>query len=395
MFRRYTSCRVGPPEALTSAWPLPRAGHFVGLISVVFVMSAMCFGQSASSLTLGPGDVLVGRTSNPDSGRESDVIRVDLVTGIHEVLASGGALGAPFSIVTDASGKVIIASWQGGNIVSVDPALFVPEGPTNQTIVGSGNALRSPRGLAIDSDGFLYVSAQPFSEDGRIVRVDPSSYDPADPEANQELIASGGPIDMSGGIVVAPSGDIFVTGTEPSGAIVRIDPDSFDPGDVESNQSIVASGLLFPRTLTLDSDGFLFVATFEDEVYRVDPASYDAGNPEGNRDLVASFAVDCGICPLAIEASGSLLLLDSSNFLPPHHDLVRIDQDAFDPGQPSANQTLLTSIEDIHEGNLLLGLWVVPVPEPGIVVTRITALLSLGFIAARRLRHWDRPGLHR
>ncbi len=350
---------------------------------------ATCFAYPASALTLAPGDVLVGRPANFDSGRESDVVRVDLVSGTFEVLTSGGALQSPNNIVTDHSGNVIVANWQGGDLVSVDPRQFAPGGPTNQTIVGSGDALRFPTGLAIDSEGFLYVAAGGFGgmADGHVVRVDPSRYDPAKPEANQELVASGGLIGFQGGIVVDESGTLFVA-SRGDNVVVAIDPDSFDPGDVESNQSVVASVFRFPAYLTIDSTGLLFVAVLggDEAVYRVDPSSYDPADPPGNRSVVATAPVE-DLGALAIEGSGRLLMLDSDNF-PYHHDLVRIDQDAFDPGQPSANQTLVASIEDIAEGFITLGLWVVPVPEPSPALLHLSAVATLaGISLSRRRRH--------
>ncbi len=362
-----TFCR--PPAPATMQ---PQRLFFRQLLLVVTLLVA----QPVAAFTLSPGDVLVGRGFNTDSSREGDVIRVNVADGTFEVLVSGGMVRSPNHIATDHAGRIIIAEWQNGPIIAVEP-----DGG-DQVIVGSGDLLKFPRGVAVGPDGHLYVSAGGFSDpDGRVVRIDMNDYDPLEPEANQQLVGTGGLLSYPGGIVVGPLGNLFVGATS-ADKIVMVDPDSFNPEEEEANQTIVGSRL-FPRSLAMDHDGTVFASFLNDDgAYHIDPASYSPQSPQANSTQIASFVQDCGVCSIATEASGQVLLLESINS-PPHHWLVRIDPSGFDSENPLANQTQLASIEDVRVGSVLAGLWVVPVPEPTSTIAQITALLTLGFLARR------------
>ena len=153
-----TFCR--PPAPATMQ---PQRLFFRQLLLVVTLLVA----QPVAAFTLSPGDVLVGRGFNTDSSREGDVIRVNVADGTFEVLVSGGMVRSPNHIATDHAGRIIIAEWQNGPIIAVEP-----DGG-DQVIVGSGDLLKFPRGVAVGPDGHLYVSAGGFSDpDGRVVRIE-------------------------------------------------------------------------------------------------------------------------------------------------------------------------------------------------------------------------------
>jgi hypothetical protein len=89
------------------------------------------------------------------------------------------------------------------------------------------------------------------------------------------------------------------------------------------------------------------------------------------------------VCSIAAEASGQILFLNSSNS-PVHHDIVRIDPNEFSSESPFENQSVLTSIDGIQDGNIATALWIVPVPEPAGAAAGVTPLVVIGFIAASR-----------
>jgi streptogramin lyase len=147
----------------------------------------------------------VGSESSANAGR---VVVLDPVTGDRNVISSGGLL----SSTTD------LAIAKNGDIYVLDRNSIVRlryNGTTHvwdQLLISTGGMFRSPRGIAVADNGYLYVA----DLTGRVFGVDPVS-------GVQKLIASSSSLINYHDVVVAPNGDIFISGEIFQGAgVIRL-----------------------------------------------------------------------------------------------------------------------------------------------------------------------------
>lgn len=163
------------------------------------------------------------------------------------------------------SGILYVAD--GSAIVAIDPGAYDPGDPdANREIVGSGGDLLGANDVALDADGVLFVA----TTQGPIVRVDPDAYEPGNPTSNQTRVGLGA---ASNGaeIAIGPTGELFVVETSVSSRIVRYDPSSFDPQNPAANQLATYTGFSLPTTVAFDSTHQLLVLD-SGGVFRLDPA---------------------------------------------------------------------------------------------------------------------------
>ncbi len=193
----------------------------------------------------------------------NNVFRVSptgFVTEVLDVLGTGTSLGnpqelgQPTDLVVDAQGNVFVSGFGKANVFRITPT-----GDTSIVLDATGDGvspLSSPRRLAVDGAGNLYVSASAPGS-GSVFRVTPGGV--------VTRIA-----DFGGGAVAASwEGDVYVTvGT----GVVRIDPSGTETtiltaaGDGQGNVLDVANAV------AVDAFGSVFVSGREsDNVFRVDP----------------------------------------------------------------------------------------------------------------------------
>jgi hypothetical protein len=126
--------------------------------------------------------------------RDAQILEIDLKNCEETVLSESGPLA-------DATDLIVVGSLVYGTddssgirgVVEVDLESGAQRIVTSSVGISLPNLVK-PNGITVDADGKLYVVDQGGSmgDDGRIVKVDPSvAYDPANPQANQTVIASG------------------------------------------------------------------------------------------------------------------------------------------------------------------------------------------------------------
>ena len=155
-------------------------------------------------------------------------------------LASLGLL-QPATAHADTAGVIYIVdeaccSGAKAGIIRVDPTA---PGGASQTIVSTGQLLGTPFGIALVGDGTLYVVGFSCCNNpgGSVIRVDPTK--PA--LANQTLVSSGQLLKSAYSIVIAPDGPLYVVDSTccgGNGGVIRIDPNL----PTDSNQSVISSG---------------------------------------------------------------------------------------------------------------------------------------------------------
>jgi hypothetical protein len=137
------------------------------------------------------------------------IVHVDLTSGAHTLIASGGKLFKPADVVIDANGDLLVADET--QILRVDPATG------SQEVVSFFGFPSALRGIALDVGGAILVT-DPGR--GRVVRVDPTT-------GAQTVLST-----RSGFDLFAPSGILVVTeGNLPIDAVIDIKPGS-DPNPV-------------------------------------------------------------------------------------------------------------------------------------------------------------------
>ena len=246
-------------------------------------------------------------------------------------------LGGPGGVAVDGSGNLYIADTWNHRIRRVDPS------GTITTVAGSGERghggddgpavqarLHSPRGLAVDGAGNLYIAD---SDNNRIRRVDPSGtittvagsgergYGGGDgPAVTAQLYYPRGlAVDSAGNLYIADTNNHRIRRVDPAGTITTV-AGTEEWGFSGDGGPAVAAQLYYPRGLATDSAGYLYIADWgNDRIRRVDPSGTIAtiagtgrtGSSGDNGPAVAAQLQNP--TGLAVDSAGNLLISDSWN----------------------------------------------------------------------------------
>jgi sugar lactone lactonase YvrE len=282
--------------------------HGAGFSSRNHARPLVRFGSAEANVVVASEDFLIARVPE---GAAGGAVRVTL----------NGDESAPYPIAlgtqiadnlhpvsnpaVDAEGNVYVTfSGQRGQKVPVSLYKITP----NQTIKPFLTELMNPSGLAIDNDGFLFVSSR---NDGTIHRVT------SDGRSMQWIEGMG----IATGLAFDPAGNLYVG--DRSGTIFKIGP----------NREIFVFATLEPSMaayhLAFSPEGELFVAgpttSSFDRVYRINPAGEVStffrglGRPQGiafdkqgNLYVAASLAGRRGIVRITPQAEAELALSGSN-----------------------------------------------------------------------------------
>ena len=266
------------------------------------------------------------------------VLLIDPITGAQTTLSEGGVLTDPRDVAVESNRCVLVPDDNNSALIRVDPLTYNPLFPAdNQVIVSQFGNLDSPRGITIGPDGAVYVTD--FASSSLLHRIDPFT-------GAQELVGRAGHLDRPRRITIGPDGLLYVpvyTGISRP-AIVRVDPDSFNPVDDFDNQEIVAQGGLFntingPWDVAFDENDFLIVLNAQAwNLIRVDVDNYNPLDQLANQELVGDGGTFTDMRGLTFEEAGTILVSDEGN-----STVVRVDPDSFDIMNQGSNQTILAS----------------------------------------------------
>ena len=279
-----------------------------------------------------PGDIIV---TDP---KQNAVILVDPVTGDTTTISAGGLFFNDLirGIVIHPNGKLYVTV--PGGIIRVDPVSGI------QTTFSSGGNFSQPIGIAIDTNGFLFI----VDNNGGVIRVDPSTGD-------QTLISSGGIFQSLNSIAVDASGDLLVTDTA-ADSIFRVDP-------VTGGQTTVSTGgsLANPSGIAIDANGDLLISDpaglgGAGAVIRVDPVS-------GAQTTVSSGGIFQSIVGIVIDSNGDLIVSDQTA-----RAVFRIDPVAGD-------QTTITSVGFLEPFGIAVA--EAPIPDGPVCSSTITTIDGL------------------
>ncbi len=254
--------------------------------------------------------------------------------------ATSATLSSPYGVALDSDGNVYIADTGNNRVRKVTVSsgnIAALAGTGTAGFTGDGAAatsatLRSPRGVAVDSSGDVYIAD---SQNERIRKVTIST-------GNIETIAGTGTAGSSGdgGLATAAqinfphdltldaSGNVYICDTF-NGLIRKIDVSTGNISTVAGTNTTGFSGdgglataaeLNFPRGLTLDAAGNLYIADYSNNrIRRVDTsgsietiAGAGTAGFSGDGGLAASAQLNRPY-GVAADSSGNIYVADSNN----------------------------------------------------------------------------------
>ncbi len=322
---------------------------------------------------LKPGDVLVSDLNL------SAVFQVDPTTGNRAIFSGSGtgtgtALNSPQGIAIESSGTVLTADNGVGALFQLDPTTG------NRSIlsgngVGSGQAFVLPFGVVINSGGQIFVSdAGDAAGDGFIVRIDPTT--------GARTLISGlgaGSGDLFGNIrgIAFGADNALVVSDLANQAIYRVDSVTGARTILSDATHGTGTDFVAPMGMTVDGAGRILVTDASSgSVFSVDPLT-------GNRTILSmsgigggpSFAIPSGI---VLNSTGQILVADSGDSSVPALPTVFL----VDP--TNGNRSILSDASNgsgVDFQNLDLGIAVVrSVPEPSsLMLTAFAAFCVMGF----------------
>lgn len=241
-------------------------------------------------------------------------------------LAIAGLCGTNAAAQPLAVGELVVADDGADAILAVNAATGA------KRVIASGGALVAPHGVAVDPrSGRVYVAdrdAAPGAQ-GAVIRVDPGSYQPGNPAANQQVVASGGQFEDPLDVFVERSGTLLVADGGGLGGVIRVDPASGAQTrvfDFPSATGVAAD--LFGTVYAARSIG-------ANEVRR-------AAAGDSTPDLVTAGGFLNVNGHLAFEPDGTFVLVDMGVSGSLDGQVIRVDPDLIDTGHPEANQDLLS-----------------------------------------------------
>jgi sugar lactone lactonase YvrE len=270
----------------------------------------------------------------------SAVVRVDPASGNRTVVSGGSGapsgsdqrLFFPQGIAVEASGTLVVVDSYLQAVIRIDPVngnrTVVSRG-SGALSIGDGPDLDGPLSIAVGTTGALYiVLADTFFGIRAVVQVDPVSGNRTfvlgteDNVGNQPALFSEIPIASA----VEANGSLVVIDAFRS-MVVRIDPLTGDRTPISGIADTTGSGPPFrqPQALALEADGSLMVLDGDiltQQVVRVDPVSGDrlivvggTGPDAPGSGLSFNFLQN-----VAVEAAGTFVVTES-----PPGTLLRVD----------------------------------------------------------------------
>ncbi len=287
-------------------------------------------------------DGVAGSNYFPDSGNHR-VRKVD-ASGIITTIVGNGAAGFsgddgvaidaqlnyPSGLAVDDRGNLFIADRGNNRVrkIGADAKIVTVVGNGWHGVIGDGNTaslamLNSPRGLAIDAAGNLFISD---TQNDRIRKVDANGiittvagigYDPMINGAGDGEPASGAQINSPEGIAVDAGGSLYIAdGTirkvDESGIITTVAGNSvMGPGYSGDGGPATSAQLSDPQGVAVDSDGNIYISdTDNDSIRKVDTSGIITTVVGNGTPYVGVLNHPLGI---AVDAGGNLYIADTYN----------------------------------------------------------------------------------
>jgi len=191
-----------------------------------------------------PGIVLVADANWPDG--QGSVSRLNLATRSMTILSAGGQFLDPLGVAVATDGTIYVLDGSGRKVFRIDSVTGA------QTPISVGGMLRNPESMQMLPDGeLLVVDADAYGGPGGLIRINPQS-------GIQTPVSGGGLFVDPIAAYLEPNGSFLVTDLNAPndyGSVIRVAQDG--------GQSIVATGsaslLQDPEGIARDTDGQVYV----------------------------------------------------------------------------------------------------------------------------------------
>lgn len=310
------------------------------------------------------------------------------------VQATSAQLNQPRDVAVDGAGNVYVADQNNHRVRKISPAGIIT------TVAGTGVAgfngdgiqatsaqLASPRGVAVDEAGSVYISD---TLNHRIRKVDPSgiittvagtgaagfSGDGGQATSAQLSQPRGVDVDGAGNVYIADLGNERVRKVDPNGVITTLAGTGVGGFSGDGGQATAAQ-LNDPEDVAADAAGSVYISDFNNErVRKVDPngiittvAGTGVAGFSGDGGQAVAARLD-GPVGLALDGSASLYIGDFSNHrvrkvtnVPPEAAFTATPPSgtaplavAFDAsGSSDANGTIVSHTWDFGDGQTAAG----------------------------------------
>ena len=231
----------------------------------------------------------------------------------------------PRGVAVDSSGQVYVADPGNDRIRKISPLGVVTTlaGSTSGYMDGTGTAakFRFPRGVAVDSSGNVYVADY---VNQRIRKISPAAGvttfagssqgdDDGTGTAAKFNYPYGVAVDSSGHIYVADTGNHRIRKIDPAGVVTTLAGSTLGYADGTGT----AARFNYPRGVAVDSSGNVYVADYDnDRIRKIDPTGVVttfAGSSSGDADGTGTAARFNRPSGVAVDSSGNVYVADLGN----------------------------------------------------------------------------------
>ncbi|MFS2215930.1 hypothetical protein ACCD08_15615 [Telluria sp. Tellsp104] len=284
----------------------------------------LCAGIAALLCACGPG----GPKRETDDGKDGDsgpstgisVLAGDAATGgTVDRKGTAARFNTPRGLAVDTNGNVYVADEGNAAIRKIAPdgtvSTFAGVAGSSGTADGKGNRARftQPTAVTIDGSGDLYVldgtTIRKITSDGTVTTVTRLSF------GNFGI----DPQNMPAGIAADNNGNLYVTSGVDTRRIPVANPGRATTLETGAVASIYGTGQLVPRGVVVDPDGTVYVADLFRTLSRATSGAtalttfVGARNQFGNADGNTSTARFQQLIALAIDKNGNLYGADAIN----------------------------------------------------------------------------------
>jgi sugar lactone lactonase YvrE len=286
----------------------------------------LCAGVAALLCACGPGgpkretDNGSGGDNGGGTGTGISILAGDPVTGgTVDKKGTAARFNTPRGLAVDTNGNVYVADEGNFTIRKIAPDGTVTTlaglAGASGTTDNKGNRARftQPRAITIDGNGDLYVidgtAIRKVTADGTVTTVTTLSF------GNFGIDVQ----NMPAGIAADGSGNLYVTSGVDTRRIPISNPNRFTTLETGAVAPVYGTGQLVPRGVVVDPDGTAYVADLTRTLSRATSGAtaltpfVGARNQAGNADGNASTARFQQLIALAIDKNGNLYGADAIN----------------------------------------------------------------------------------